>query len=170
MDKPIKTKDEQENVDSPEISEVREGTQRKMHGIMQQMEMMAMQRSNRNNLDISTFDKDQKDKLLNLMEKNEDNAFAYSTKRLEIQAKLNSKALDASIVDQKTLRYVLIGGGMALFVIMLLILFFKDQFFIPYLTFITGLGGGVGLKSVFSKLTQKPQLVEKDNDDQNELS
>ena len=98
MDKPIKTKDEQENVESPEISEVREGTQRKMHGIMQQMEMMAMQRSNRNNLDISTFDKDQKDKLLNLMEKNEDNAFAYSTKRLEIQAKLNSKALEASSV------------------------------------------------------------------------
>lgn len=99
MNKPIKTKEEEQIVDTPEISETQEGTHKKMQGIMQQMEMMALQRSNRNNLDISTFDKDQKDKLLNLMEKNEDNAFAYSTKRLDVQAKLNLKALDASIID-----------------------------------------------------------------------
>ena len=164
MNKPIKTKEEEQIVDTPEISETQEGTHKKMQGIMQQMEMMALQRSNRNNLDISTFDKDQKDKLLNLMEKNEDNAFAYSTKRLDVQAKLNLKALDASIIDQKTLHYVLIGGGIALFTIMLLILFFKDQYFIPYLTFITGLGGGMGLKGFFSKLSQKPQLEDEDDD------
>lgn len=61
-------------------------------------------------------------------------------------------------MDQKTLRFVLIGGGSALFIIMLLILFFKDEYFLNYLSFIAGLGGGFGLKGLLGSLSQKPQI------------
>lgn len=141
--------------------------EKKTKYMMREMTMMAMQRLNKPSFDISGFDKEQKDRLLDLMEKNESNAFEYSTKRLDVQERLSAKALDASITDQKTLRYVLWGGGVGIFILMILILFFKDEYFINYLVFVAGLGSGFGLKSLLPQMSSNPPKIDDkvDSDD-----
>ena len=69
----------------------------KMKGMIQSLEMMAMQRSSRDNLDISKFTDAQRDKLLDIMSKNEDNAFKFHNKRLEVTEKLNTKIIESEI-------------------------------------------------------------------------
>lgn len=135
--------------------------------MLQQIEMTMMQQRNKSSLDISALDKEQKDKLLDIMEKNENNAFEYSKKQLEVHERINVKILEASIVDQKTLRYVLWGGGASLVVVMVLILFFKENYFVPYLTFVTGLIGGMGLKSVLPQMS-KPSINSNNDDKDND--
>lgn len=140
--------------------------EKKTKYMMREMTMMAMQRLNKPSFDISGFDKDQKDRLLDIMDRNENNAFEYSKKKLEVQERLSSKALDASIIDQKTLRYVLWGGGVSIILLMILILFFKDEYFIDYLVFVAGLGSGFGLKSLLPQMSSNPPKIEdKDNQD-----
>ena len=141
--------------------------EKKTKYMMREMTMMAMQRLNKPSFDISGFDKDQKDRLLDIMDRNENNAFEYSKKKLEVQERLGSKALDASITDQKTLRYVLWGGGLSIFLLMILILFFKDEYFIDYLVFVAGLGSGFGLKSLLPQMSSNPPKIE-DKDDQDD--
>jgi predicted RND superfamily exporter protein len=136
---------------------------KKVHTMLENLEMMTLQRTSKNNLDIKVLDKEQKDKLLSIVEKNEDHAYAYSIRRLDIQEKLNTKALDASIFNQKTLRYLALGGFLVAAIILVLILFFKENYFIPYLTFITGLFGGVGLKSLFVKPSNNSSSVSENN-------
>ena len=102
--------------------------EKKAKAMLQQIEMTMMQQRNKSSLDISALDKEQKDKLLDIMEKNENNAFEYSKKQLEVHERINVKMLEASIVDQKTLRYVLWGGGASLVIVMVLILFFKENY------------------------------------------
>ena len=140
---------------------------KKTRYMMHEMTMMAMQKLNKPGIDLSSFDKEQKDRLLDLMEKNESNAFEYSTKRLDVQERLSAKALDASITDQKTLRYVLWGGGVGIFILMILILFFKDEYFINYLVFVAGLGSGFGLKSLLPQMSSNPPKIDDkvDSDD-----
>jgi hypothetical protein len=133
--------------------------------MLRSLEMMAMQRVSKNTLDVSTFSSEQRDKLLNIMDKNEDNAYKYTTKKLEVYEKINLKAIDATCIDQKTLRYILLYGGLGLFILMVLILILKDEFFVTFLSFVTGLVGGIGLKGVFDKFTQKPQHIISDEAD-----
>lgn len=49
---------------------------------------------------------------------------------------------------------------------MLLILFFKDEYFLNYLSFIAGLGGGFGLKGLLGSLSQKPQIRDTDEEEE----
>ena len=140
--------------------------EKKSKYMMREITMMAMQRLNKPSFDISGFDKEQKDRLLDIMDRNESNAFEYSTKKLEVQERLSSKALDASIIDQKTLRYVLWGGGFSILLLMILILFFKEEYFMDFLAFVAGLCGGFGLKTLFPQMTSNPPKIEdKDNKD-----
>ena len=141
--------------------------EKKAKAMLQQIEMTMMQQRNKSSLDISALDKEQKDKLLDIMEKNENNAFEYSKKQLEVHERINVKMLEASIVDQKTLRYVLWGGGASLVIVMVLILFFKENYFVPYLTFVTGLIGGMGLKSVLPQMS-KPSINNNNDDKDND--
>lgn len=137
----------------------------KMKGMIQSLEMMAMQRSSRDNLDISKFTDAQRDKLLDIMSKNEDNAFKFHNKRLEVTEKLNTKIIESTTVSHRTIRYIGILALLLVFALMVIILVYKDQYFSVFLSFIAGLGGGFGLKGVFDKAVQKPTLVSDDNDD-----
>ncbi|GAB6010686.1 hypothetical protein [Viscerimonas tarda] len=132
---------------------------------LEQMEMMVMQQTPRGGLDMSVFTDEQKSKVLDLMHKNEENSFNYAKEKLRVTEKLNEKVLDTSIVNQKTLRYFLLGGGLALFALMVLVLFLRDQYFVPFLSFVTGMIGGVGLKSAFSQLVKKPDIINTNEDE-----
>jgi len=125
----------------------------KVQAMFQELEIMAMQKGGRNSLDFSKLDKEQIDKVLDTMAENEKNAFAFHSKRLDAIKEIELRKIDASVINQKTLKYVLVG--ILIFVlpaITLLILFFKDTFFIPWLTFLTGILGGFGLSKITSSI------------------
>ncbi len=121
--------------------------------MFQELEIMAMQKGDRNTLDISKLSKEQIDKILDTMAENEKNAFAFHSKRLDAIKEIELRKIDASVINQKILKFVLIG--VLIFIlpaITLLILFFKDTFFIPWLTFLTGILGGFGLSKILSSI------------------
>jgi hypothetical protein len=148
----------------PNLEEFPENSKKKTKLALERLEMMVMQQTPKGGLDISSLSEQQRDKVLDLMHKNEDNSFSYAKEKLKVTENLNEKALEASIVNQKTLRYCLLGGGSAFFILMVLILFFKDDYFVPFLSFATGLIGGIGLKSAFSQLTKKPNFVNENDE------
>jgi hypothetical protein len=128
----------------------------KVQSIFQELEIMSMQKGSRNSLDLSKLDKAQIDKVLDTMAENEKNAFAFHTKRLDAIKEIELRKIDASVINQKTLKIVLIGGVLIIIpTITLSILFYKENFFIPWLTFLTGILGGLGLSKVTSFF--KPQ-------------
>lgn len=120
-----------------------------MKGVLEELEMFALQRGSQSSFDISTFNEAQKNKLLDIFSINEKNAFDYHTKRIDAIKEIEVKKIDASIiVNQKSLRILIVAVVITIPIITLLILFFKESFFIPWLTFLTGLIGGVGISKI----------------------
>lgn len=127
----------------------------KIKGVLEEFEMYALQHGNQNLLDIAKFSDAQKDKLLEILSVNEKNAFEYHSKRIEAIRDIEVKKIDASIVNQKTLRILIVSAVVLLPLITLIILFFKESYFIPWLTFLTGLMGGVGISRMISRFYQQ---------------
>ncbi len=136
------------------------GPKSKMKGVLEEFEMFALQRGSQSNFDISTLSETQKDKLLDILRINEKNAFDYHTKRIDAIKEIEVKKIDASIVNQKSLRILIVAVVITIPTITLLILFFKETFFIPWLTFLTGLIGGVGISKIIPSFYKQPS---KDN-------
>lgn len=116
-------------------------------------------------IDFSSLSEQQADKMVDMIIKNEEHNYDYMIKHLEAQSRFEDRRIEASIVNQKTVRYLLLGGGFLLFAVMVLILFFKETYFIPYLTFVTGLAGGVGIKSAAESLTGNRKPRSSDQED-----
>lgn len=157
----------EQNSDKPEIIPP-QLPKNKVQSVLQELEIMAMQKGSRNSLDISKLDKGQIDKLLDTLSENEKNAFAFHTKRIDAIKEIELKRIDASVINQKTIKVVLIGGLLIVVpAITLLILFYKETYFIPWLTFLTGILGGFGLSKVASNIFRQPQTKNpiKDEDD-----
>ncbi len=76
------------------------------------------------------------------MQKNEDHAFAYNTQKLQNEREIKLAKINAGIFTHKTSRITFVCISVALFVVTLSILIYKDEFFIPWITFLTGLIGG----------------------------
>jgi len=128
----------------------------KVQGVLEELELFALQKGQQNSIDVNKFNDSQKDKLLDILEKNEDNAFKYHEKRLDALKEIEIKRIEASIVNQKTLKLLIIGIIIAIPAITLLILFYKESFFIPWLTFLTGLAGGVGISKIIPAIYKQP--------------
>jgi hypothetical protein len=137
----------------------------KLNKVIESLEMAAIQKTTSSGINVSDFSTEQKDRLLDIMIQNEDNAFQYNMKRLSVSENLNSKALNASIVNQKTVRFILIGGGIAVFILIILIIFFKPEFFNLFISFIAGVLGGFGLKSVFASLRGSSKITISDEEE-----
>ena len=130
-----------------------------MTSMLSQAEMMMMmQRTNNDSMDLSPFNSEQKDKLLSLAEKGQDQGHELAKLQLSANLEIAKKTIDAANINQRTLKYVLLGGMIALFVITLIVLFFEKEFFIPILSFITGLCGGAGVKSLLDKFYSNPRI------------
>lgn len=126
----------------------------KINHILQELEVMSLHKGSSGNIDLTVFDKEQKDKLLDLMGKNEDNAIKYHTERISAVKEIELARIAGSNTNNKTLRYLLIAGLILVVTLTILILFFKDEYFIPWLTFLTGFVGGVGVPRLFASLRQ----------------
>lgn len=78
--------------DKPELAPL-QLPKKKVESVLQELEIMAMQKGSRNSLDISKFDKQQISKLLDILSENEKSAFVFHTKRIdaikEIELKKN---------------------------------------------------------------------------------
>lgn len=139
----------------------------KVQSIFESLEVMALQRGKSGGLDISTFSPEQKDKLLDILGKNEENAFAYHTKKLDVTKEVTLAHITSTTVSQRTTRYISIGSIGVVAIITIVILLMKEEYFIHWLTFITGLAGGFGVGR-FSKDTKtespKIQIDDDDND------
>jgi hypothetical protein len=131
--------------------------------VLEQLEMKIIQGQTKSGIDLSNFSEEQIFKLLELMSKGEENAFRFSMENLKSNERINTKLIDSSIVNQKTLRYVIVGLIFIVFVMLLLILFFKEDYFITFLSFITGLCGGAGLRELFSKSGKPPGTMDSDD-------
>ena len=90
----------------------------------------------------------QKDRLIDIMEQNEEHMVKYYMRRLEMEEKVALKKIDATTSSQRTKRIYYITGICTVLIITLLILFIRDSFFIPWLTFLTGIGSGMGLSKL----------------------
>lgn len=157
----------EQNSDKPEIIPP-QLPKKKIQSVLQELEIMAMQKGNRNSLDISKLDKEQIDKLLDTLSENEKNAFAFHTKRIDAIKEIELKRISASVINQQTVKVVLIGGFLVIIpAVTLLILFFKETYFIPWLTFLTGIFGGFGLSKATSHIF-KQQEAKNPIDDENE--
>jgi hypothetical protein len=136
--------------------------------VLEQMQILSLKKERGSSgFDLSRFTEPQVDKLLNILDKNEDNAFKYHTKRLDSVQAIQIKKIDASIVDQKTKRFIFFGILAAAAVITLVILWLKQEFFVPWLTFLTGSAGGWGVGRSQAKTKIVKESSSGDSDDEN---
>lgn len=131
----------------------------KVNSILERLELSQLTKGRKSaGFDFSSLSDQQKDRVLDLLEKNEDNAFKYHEKRLSTIEKLQSKAIESQTVNQRTIRYIAVGAILSIPILTILILFFKEDFFIPWLTFLTGLAGGAGISKASKYLTGSPNI------------
>ena len=130
-DSSLKSDNHAESIETPYVEELTNETKKKTRMALEQLEMMIMkQSSGGNGLDISKLSEKQRDKVIDLMHKNEDNAFSYAKEKLRVTENLNVRALDASIVDQKTMRYILVWGMGGFFILPLIPQHYYKIFFL----------------------------------------
>jgi hypothetical protein len=139
----------------------------KVQSIFESLEVMALQRG-KGGVDIGSFNSEQKDKLLDIMGKNEENAFAYHTKKLEVSKEVALAHITSTTVVQRTKRYIGIGILTLTSVITVLILLLKSEFFIHWLTFITGLAGGFGIGKISKDEISEVPKIQMSEDDEND--
>jgi hypothetical protein len=132
--------------------------QQKFESIFEKFEMMVTQQ-NGGGLDLGSLNDQQRDRLLSVVEKNEDHTFDYYKEKLRIKKEIRLAEIQAGNFTFKTNRITLITVLIALFAVTVLILLTKDSYFVPWLTFLTGLLGGYG----FAK-TQRSAKMEKKED------
>lgn len=115
--------------------------------------MFAKQKSSKGGMDIGSMTPENQSRLLDIMEKNEENAFQFHLKKMESNEKIRIKEIDSSTVTQRTYRYIVVMIIIVAAIITLLILFQTPAYFTTWLGFITGLAGGFGL----GKIDLKPK-------------
>lgn len=80
----------------------------KVSHILEDLEILALQQKSNKNFDLTQLNSEQFDKFIGLLEKNEENALKFHTKRLETIEKIQIKRIDATTTNQKTIRIALI--------------------------------------------------------------
>ena len=94
--------------------------------IFQQLEMVALQqKTTKTNIDFSKLNEKQVDRLFDMAVASENNIFAFQNKRLDNIKEVELKKIEASVINQKTLRIIAIAGIIGIPAITLCILFFK---------------------------------------------
>ncbi len=168
IEKPQSPEDGEKEIPAMEV--LSSNNSRKMQSVLQELQIMATQKSSRGGFDISKFDKEQVDKLLDTVSENEKNAFQFHTKRLDAIKEIELERIKASSINKRTVKFVAIGAIIfVLPIITILILFFKDAFFIPWLTFLTGILGGFGISKMTTglfKSQDKNPLLEEAEDEE----
>lgn len=114
----------------------------KFESIFEKMEMMALKQSE-GGMNLKSLSEPQKDKLLEVVQKNEDHAFEYHTEKLKSEKEIRLAEIQAGTFQFKTNRISTVCITIAITGITVVIVIFKETFFVPWLTFVTGLVGGL---------------------------
>jgi len=119
----------------------------RVNSVLESLELLAIEKSKNSRFDTSSFNEKQIDKLLEILSKNEDNAFKFHKNRVDAKKELELAKINSNEVNRKTFRYIVI----AVFPILTaVILIYKDGYFTPWLTFFTGILGGFGLNNILN--------------------
>ncbi|MFY0253834.1 hypothetical protein ACDQ55_07780 [Chitinophaga sp. 30R24] len=132
----------------------------KASDILEKLELLSFKKGKSTDINFSELTDSQKDRVIDVMVQNEDNMVKYHMRRLDMLEKVSLKKIDATTASQRTNRIYFIVGTIALLATTLVILLLKESFFVPWLTFLTGLAGGFGV----AKLNQKTEKATKGND------
>ena len=143
-----------------ESKEIASVPKSKVREILSELEVLSLQRGIKSSFDISKLDSEQFNRAMDLLKQNEQNAYDYHSKRLDVIKELESKRIDSSVIIQKTVRFVIITSVIILPIFTLLVLFYKENFFIPWLTFLTGFLGGAGFTKILSSYLKRTERKE----------
>lgn len=155
--KPSKISKENQQPDKQQDSQPNNQQVQETVDLMESLQIMAQQQLY-SGLDLQQLDKEQVDQLLRNMAQHDQQYYDLQAKRLDITQRLELERIRSKVLHKRTLRYLFIGVSLfVLPVVTLLILFYKEVYFIPWLTFLTGILGGVGL-SKLSTTTQEPSI------------
>ena len=104
---------------------------------------------------------------MDTVKQNEEHTFQYQIKKLEKESELKKQVIEASVIDQKTYRFVILGVLSIVFITTMVIIIFAREFFERWLYFLTGILGGFGISKISSSNDSKQKLlsVGKDSDD-----
>jgi len=103
----------------------------KVNQILQELEVISLHKGSGGNIDLSEFDKNQKDKLLDLIAKNEDNTSKFHSEQTNAFKEIELARIAEAGVNNKTLRYILVASIFLVVALTVLILLFKENYFIP---------------------------------------
>src|SRR5690606_1384610 len=84
----------------------------------------------------------QRDKLIDIFAKNEDNSITYHTKRIEAYKEVEIEKIKSRGVGIKNVKQIFFGLILTFALITILLIFFKSDFLPQWFAFIVGLGGG----------------------------
>lgn len=144
------SKESKKNVDSPEIVNPVSRIERIVED---QMELMAFKRANK--IDPSKFSTEQTDRLLDIVDKNEDNAIKYFLDKNETKRVIKVEEIRARTIGYRSRRDMVYASILSFVIITVIILIFKEQYFAMWIAFITGLFGGAGIKTLVDSNKQK---------------
>jgi hypothetical protein len=130
-----------------------------VRGLMEQMEMLFMQKEGGDMSNFYSLPTELQSKALDNIAQNEERMYNYHCKKLDCEKEIAVKSIDASVINQKTTRITIIVIISAILFITILLVFTKDQYLIPWITFLTGIGGGWGISQM--KLSSTPKLDNK---------
>lgn len=142
-------------------------TSGRMKEILESVEFLSLSKGSSGNVDLSTFSEEQRNRILDLVAKNEDNAYNYHMKRLQVIENITIKNLDSGDVNKKTLRFLVIGGLIIYAIITAVILILKDQFLTTWIITGSALLGGSSLPSIYRRLFSESKVkgLPEDNQD-----
>lgn len=135
-----------------------ENPESKVSQILQDIEILALQQKSSKGFDLSQLNPDQFNKFIGLLEKNEDNAFKYHEKRLTTIENIQTKRIEATTINQKTIRITMVICIIFIAIVTFVILLLKETFFIAWLSFLSGLAGGIGLAKIGKFFIKEPPI------------
>ncbi len=103
-------------------------------------------------LNLSSFSENQKDALIDIISKSEDNGFEYHKQKLKADKEVKLAQISGAQVNHKTLRFAVLGALLVVLTVSLCILIFREKYFITWMAFLTGLVGGSGIPNAIRYL------------------
>lgn len=127
----------------------------KMKSLLQELEIMSLQKRREGALSLGEFNSGQKDRILDLMARNEDNSLKFHTDRTDAIKEIELAKIKSANTNNTTIRIVLLGILAVFSILTIVILLFKDQYFSTWIAFVTGMMGGAGVTKGFSTINNK---------------
>ena len=105
-DSSLKSDNHAESIETPYVEELTNETKKKTRMALEQLEMMIMkQSSGGNGLDISKLSEKQRDKVIDLMHKNEDNAYGIFGLEYGIRQVKDNNLNNIEVLNNDSLKY-----------------------------------------------------------------